>query len=104
MQSPLALANIALPWLIFVQRREWLRRLDENFDVTTLSDAPFSAFPTWLLVESPTRSQSHICLSRAIQQMSPSVAAFLASAPLFYCRFNTALMPTGEERSGSLTC
>lgn len=60
MQGPLALANIALPWLIFVQRRKWLRRLDENFDVTTLSDAPFSAFPTWLLVESPTRSQSHI--------------------------------------------
>ena len=43
MQGPLASANIALPWLIFFQRREWLQRLDENFDVATLSTRLFSA-------------------------------------------------------------
>jgi SAM-dependent methyltransferase len=41
--SPLASANIALPWLIFCRRREWLQRLNENFDVATLSTRPFSA-------------------------------------------------------------
>jgi Methyltransferase domain. len=42
-QGPLASANIALPWLIFFRRREWLQRLSENFDVATLSTRPFSA-------------------------------------------------------------
>jgi hypothetical protein len=42
-QGPLASANIALPWLIFFRRREWLRGLNENFDVATLSTRPFSA-------------------------------------------------------------
>jgi SAM-dependent methyltransferase len=42
-QGPLASANIALPWLIFLRRREWLQRLSENFDVATLSTRPFSA-------------------------------------------------------------
>ena len=42
-QGPLASANIALPWLIFFRRREWLQRLNENFDVATLSSRPFSA-------------------------------------------------------------
>ncbi len=42
-QGPLASANIALPWLIFFRRREWLHRLSENFDVATLSARPFSA-------------------------------------------------------------
>src|SRR6266498_137397 len=42
-QGPLASANIALPWLIFFQRREWLQPLNENFDVATLSTRPFSA-------------------------------------------------------------
>jgi SAM-dependent methyltransferase len=41
-QGPLASANIALPWLIFFQRREWLQRLDENFNVATLSARPYS--------------------------------------------------------------
>jgi hypothetical protein len=41
--GPLESANIALPWLIFFRRREWLQRLDENFDVATLSTRPFSA-------------------------------------------------------------
>ena len=41
-QGPLASANIALPWLIFFRRREWLQRLNENFDVATLSTRPFS--------------------------------------------------------------
>jgi hypothetical protein len=42
-RGPLASANIALPWLIFFRRREWLRRLDCNFDLATLSLRPFSS-------------------------------------------------------------
>jgi len=42
-QGPLASANIALPWLIFFRRREWLQRLNDNFDLTTFSTRPFSA-------------------------------------------------------------
>jgi hypothetical protein len=42
-QGPLASANIALPWLIFFRKPEWLRRLNENFDVVALSTRPFSA-------------------------------------------------------------
>jgi len=42
-QGPLASANIALPWLIFFRQREWLERLNDNFDVATLSTRPFSA-------------------------------------------------------------
>ena len=42
-QGPLASANIALPWLIFFRRHEWLQRLNENFDVTTISMRTFSA-------------------------------------------------------------
>ena len=42
-QGPLASANIALPWLIFFRRHEWLQRLNENFDITTVSMRTFSA-------------------------------------------------------------
>jgi hypothetical protein len=42
-QGPLASANIALPWLIFFRRRDWLQRLNNNFDIATLSTRPFSA-------------------------------------------------------------
>jgi SAM-dependent methyltransferase len=42
-QGPLASANIALPWLIFFRRRDWLQRLNENFDVAILATRPFSA-------------------------------------------------------------
>lgn len=42
-QGPLASANIALPWLIFFRRREWLQPLDGNFDLATLSVRPFSS-------------------------------------------------------------
>ena len=42
-QGPLASANIALPWLIFLQNAEWLQRLNDNFDLTTFSARPFSA-------------------------------------------------------------
>jgi SAM-dependent methyltransferase len=41
--GPLTSANIALPWLIFFRQRKWLQRLDENFNVATLSTRPFSA-------------------------------------------------------------
>jgi SAM-dependent methyltransferase len=40
--GPLASANIALPWLIFFRRRDWLERLNDNFDISTPSVRPFS--------------------------------------------------------------
>ena len=43
MQGPLASANIALPWLIFFRRRDWLQRLSENYDIASLSVQPFTA-------------------------------------------------------------
>jgi len=43
-EGPLASANIALPWLIFFRKREWLQRLNNNFDLTSFSARPFSAF------------------------------------------------------------
>jgi SAM-dependent methyltransferase len=42
-RGPLASANIALPWLIFFRRREWLQRLNENFDLASFTARPFSA-------------------------------------------------------------
>ena len=41
--GPLASANQALPWLIFFRRRDWLQRLNENYDIASLSLRPFSA-------------------------------------------------------------
>jgi len=41
--GPLASANIALPWLIYYQRRDWLERLNVKYDVGSLSVRPFSA-------------------------------------------------------------
>jgi SAM-dependent methyltransferase len=41
--GPLASANIALPWLIFYRRRDWLNRLSKKYDVDSLSLRPFSA-------------------------------------------------------------
>jgi SAM-dependent methyltransferase len=42
-RGPLASANQALPWLIFFRRRDWLQRLNENYDVANLTVRPFSA-------------------------------------------------------------
>jgi SAM-dependent methyltransferase len=42
-QGPLASANIALPWLIFFRKREWLQRLSENFDIASCDIRPFTA-------------------------------------------------------------
>jgi SAM-dependent methyltransferase len=42
-EGPLASANIALPWLIFFRKREWLQRLNNNYDLTSFSARPFSA-------------------------------------------------------------
>jgi SAM-dependent methyltransferase len=42
-QGPLASANIALPWLIFFRNREWLQRLNDNYDVGNLSIRYFTA-------------------------------------------------------------
>ena len=42
-RAPLASANIALPWLIFFRRPEWVQRLSKSFDIATLSTRPFSA-------------------------------------------------------------
>jgi SAM-dependent methyltransferase len=41
--GPLASANQALPWLIFFRRRDWLERLDEEYDIASFSVRPFSA-------------------------------------------------------------
>jgi hypothetical protein len=41
-QGPLASANIALPWLIFFRRCDWLQHLNENFDVASRSVRPFT--------------------------------------------------------------
>ena len=41
--GPLASANIALPWLIFFRRREWLQHLNDKFDLTSFSAQPFSS-------------------------------------------------------------
>jgi SAM-dependent methyltransferase len=42
-RGPLASANIALPWLIFLRKREWLQRLNENFDIARSDIRPFTA-------------------------------------------------------------
>jgi SAM-dependent methyltransferase len=42
-RGPLESANIALPWLIFFRKREWLQRLNDKFDIASLSARPFSA-------------------------------------------------------------
>ena len=42
-KGPLATANVALPWLIVFRRRDWLQRLNDNFDFARLSVWPFSA-------------------------------------------------------------
>lgn len=42
-QGPLASANIALPWLIFFRKHDWLRRLNESYDLESLSLRPFSS-------------------------------------------------------------
>ena len=42
-ESPLDSANIALPWLIFCRRRDWLQRLDRSYEIATLSVRPFTA-------------------------------------------------------------
>ena len=41
--GPLASANQALPWLIFFRERQWLQRLNEKFDLPSLSIRPFTA-------------------------------------------------------------
>jgi len=42
-QGPLASANIALPWLIFFRRRDWVESLNENYEVEKCSLRPFTA-------------------------------------------------------------
>ena len=42
-RGPLTSANSALAWLIFCGHRDWLQRLDQNFDIGSLSLRPFSA-------------------------------------------------------------
>jgi SAM-dependent methyltransferase len=41
--GPLETANIALPWLIFFRRHDWLQRLNDNFDAASACIRPFSA-------------------------------------------------------------
>ncbi len=41
--GPLVSANQALSWLIFLRRSDWLQRLNQNFDTSSLSARPFTA-------------------------------------------------------------
>src|SRR5262245_2786373 len=43
LHGPLASANIALPWLIFFRRRDWVEGLNERYNVGSLSVRPFTA-------------------------------------------------------------
>jgi hypothetical protein len=103
-QGPLASANIALPWLIFFQRREWLQRLNENFNIATFPTCPFSAL-SYLATGAISRKLAipHFLCRAYFQLTSPSVAAFLASAQLFYGNSDTTLRPTDAERRSYLT-
>jgi hypothetical protein len=42
-QGPLASANIALPWLIFFRRRDWVESLNEKYNVEKCSLRSFTA-------------------------------------------------------------
>jgi SAM-dependent methyltransferase len=42
-KGPLVSANIALPWIIFFRKREWLQRLNDNYDLASRSVRPFTA-------------------------------------------------------------
>jgi SAM-dependent methyltransferase len=42
-RGPLSSANQALSWLIFFRRRQWLQRLDRNYEIASLSIRPFTA-------------------------------------------------------------
>jgi SAM-dependent methyltransferase len=42
-RGPLASSNQALPWLIFFRQRDWLQRLNENYDIAGLSLRGFTA-------------------------------------------------------------
>jgi hypothetical protein len=41
-RGPLASANQALSWMIFFRQRDWLQRLDNNYDMVGLSVRPFT--------------------------------------------------------------
>ncbi len=83
-RGPLASANIALPWLIFFRKREWLQRLNNNFDVATLSTRPFSAL-SYMATGGISRRLPipHFLYRTFFSWISPLVAAFRASAQLF---------------------
>ena len=42
-EGPLTSANIALPWLMFFRRREWLQRLNDHLDLASRSVRHFTA-------------------------------------------------------------
>ena len=83
MQGPLASANIALPWLIFFRRHDWLQRLNENFDIASSFTRPFSAL-SYMATGGISRKLPipHFLYRALFRWISPSVAAFRASAQL----------------------
>ena len=105
-QGPLASANIALPWLIFFRRREWLQRLNENFDVAALSTRPFSGL-SYMATGGISRTLPipHFVYRPVIfggsRHESP-LSGFLRS--FFYGSPDTTLMSIGKERNGLLAC
>jgi hypothetical protein len=88
-EGPLASANIALPWLIFFRKREWLQRLNENYDIGNLSVRPFSA-----LSYMATGGISHrLPVPRFLYHMFfPIDLAFSRRFPRFCAAFFTATL------------
>lgn len=88
-QSPLASANIALPWLIFFRRRDWVQQLNENFDVATLSTRPFSALSYMATGGISHRLPIPHFLYRAL---FPTDLALSRRFPRFYAAFFTVTL------------
>ena len=88
-EGPLASANIALPWLIFFRKREWLQLLNDKFDLTAFSNRPFSA-----LSYMATGGISHkLPVPRFLYQgLFPIDLAFSRRFPSFCASFFTVIL------------
>jgi SAM-dependent methyltransferase len=89
MEGPLASANIALPWLIFFRKREWLQLLNDKFDLTAFSNRPFSALSYMV-----TGGISHkLPIPRFLYQgLFPIDLAFSRRFPSFCASFFTVIL------------
>ena len=73
----------------FFRRREWLQRLNDNFDVGGLFLRPFSACPTWLRVEYRAGCQFQVGF---IGLLFPIDLAFSRRFPRFCAAFFTVTL------------